>query len=102
MFVPRESVDETWAGIKTATEEGRLGDKSKVATARPNRDAWHPNEHVICIYSYDWTDKEDVRRIRAELRRLGISARISYKSNEDTLKGKYRKKGHKNISKYYE
>src|SRR5262249_15095683 len=35
VFVSAEQVDEAWAKIKCATEEGRLGFAAKVATARP-------------------------------------------------------------------
>jgi len=41
-------------------------------------------------------------RIRDELRNLGIIAKIPYKSDEDTMIGKYRVRGHTRISKYYE
>jgi hypothetical protein len=41
-------------------------------------------------------------RIREELRRLGVAEKIPYKTNADTLAGKYRTKGHRNISKYNE
>ena len=99
-LLPVRSVDAVWGKIKTATEEGRLGDSTKVATARPNPIAVDSSKKVICVYTYDWTDKEDVLRIRAELRALGIIYKIPYKSDEDTDKGKYRVAGHTRISKY--
>ena len=101
VFVPPRDVDEVWTKLKKATEEGRLGGSSKVATAKPNPNATSEN-HVICIYTYDWTDTADVMRIRDELRNLGITAKIPYKSDEDTMIGKYRVRGHTRISKYYE
>ena len=102
IFVKRTDVDEVWSKIKRAVEEGVLGDTAKVSTAKPNPHAADPNTHVICVYTYDWADREDVMRIREELRKLGIVNRIPYKSDEDTLKGKYAKFGYKKISKYYE
>lgn len=102
IFVDIEEVDEVWAKIKKATEEGKLGDSAKVATAKPSPLSAHRSEKVICVYTYDWTEEEDVRRIREELRKLGITKRIPYKTNEDTLSGKYRVTGHTRISKYYE
>lgn len=102
IFVGMNDVDEVWSKIKKATEEGKLGDSSKVATAKPNPHATDSNRKVICVYTYDWTDEEDVRRIREELRRLGIVNKIPYKTDEDTLSGKYRITGHTRISKYYE
>lgn len=102
IFVERENVDEVWFKVKKAVEEGRLGDSAKVSTAKPNPLASDPKKYVICIYTYDWTDEKDVRRIREELRKLSIVKKIPYKSDEDTLSGKYRITGHKGISKYYE
>ena len=102
IFVDKENINEVWAIIKKATEEGKLGSSSKVATAKPSPLAIDPNKRVICVYTYDWTDKEDVRKIREELRKLGITNKIGYKTDEDTLRGRYQKTGHKKISKYYE
>lgn len=102
IFVDKNDVDRVWNTIKQATEDGLLGDSSKVATAKPNTLATDPNKKVICVYTFDWTDEEDVKRIREELRKLGITNRIPYKADEDTLSGKYQVMGHRRISKYYE
>lgn len=102
VFVPLAQIDELWAKIKPATEQGRLGDFAKVSSAQPRPTATSPHEKVICVYTYDWTDEEDVRRIRQELRALGITRKIAYKADETTLAGKYANQGHKRISKYYE
>ncbi|MEM3565192.1 MAG: DUF1917 domain-containing protein [Candidatus Jordarchaeaceae archaeon] len=102
IFVNPEDVDEVWAKIKDAVEEGKLGDSAKVATGKPNPLAGGSRQKVICVYTYDWTDEKDVKRIREELRKLGITNKIPYKADEDTLSGKYRKTGHGRISKYYE
>lgn len=102
VFVPVSQVDEVWAKIRDATEDGHLGDSAKVATTKPNSNASDPSRKVICVYTYDWTDDEDVRRIRDELRALGIVSKIPYKTDGDTSAGRYAKRGHKRISKYYE
>ena len=102
VFVPLSQVDEVWARIREATEEGRLGDSAKVATAKPNPNATDPSKKVICVYTYDWTDEEDVRRVRDELRALGIVSKIPYKTDRDTSAGRYVKRGYQRISKYYE
>jgi hypothetical protein len=102
VFVPIAAIDQVWSRIKRATEEGKLGASSKVATARPNPNSSNPNSKVICVYTYDWKDEADVRRVREELRKLGIINKIPYKSDEDTLSGKYQVSGHTRISKYYE
>jgi len=101
IFVPIERIDRVWSQIKLATEAGRLGEQSKVATVKTNPNATNSNIKVICVYTYDWTDEEDVMQIRQELRRLGITSKIPYKADEDTDFGRYAKQGGKRISKYY-
>lgn len=102
IFTPQEKIDDVWLEIKRATEEGELGSSSKVATAKPSPLSKNKDEFVICVYTYDWTDATDVRRIRQRLRELGVTQKIAYKSDEDTHTGKYRVRGHSRISKYYE
>lgn len=101
IFVPGERVDQMWFKIKSATEAGKLGEMSKVATAKDNPHATNSCIKVICVYTYDWMEEEDVMRIRQELRRLGITRKIPYKADEDTASGKYANQGKKRISKYY-
>ncbi len=79
-----------------------MGDLAKVATAKRNLIATNPRMKVICVYTYDWTDEADVRRVREELRALGITSKIAYKADSDTDAGRYSRLGHKRISKYYE
>ena len=102
IFVPVSQVDEVWAKIKLATEKGLLGKSSKVATAKPNPNATNSDMKVICVYTYDWTDENDVKRVRQELSQLGITRKIPYKADEDTLSGKYANRGNRRIAKYHE
>ena len=102
IFVTLNDIDRMWAKVKKATEDGKLGSCAKVATVKSNRHARGSNTKVICVYTYDWTDERDVKRIREELRKIGITNRVPYKADKNTLSGKYRLRGHKRISKYYE
>ena len=101
VFVKLDELDETWLKIKKSVEEGRLGNSAKAATALHHPMAIDSITKVICVYTYDWTDKEDVMKIRKELRKLGITWKISYKADIDTRMGNYRKRGKEKISKYY-
>ena len=101
IFVPIERIDQVWSTIKLATEAGKLGKMSKVATTKANPNATNSSIKVICVYTYDWTDEEDVMRIRQELRQLGITRKIPYKADEDTESGKYVNRGTKRIAKHY-
>lgn len=102
IFVAISQVDAVWMKVREATEMGRLGGSAKVATARPNPNATDSESKVICVYTYDWTDEQDVRRIRQELREIGVVAKIPYKADAETYSGKYAVRGDKRISKYYE
>lgn len=62
IFVPVLNIDAVWECIRLATEAGKLGDSAKTATAMPNPNAVDQTKKVICIYTYDWQDKEDVWR----------------------------------------
>src|SRR6266436_1611917 len=84
IFVSLSQVDEVWAKIKRATEEGRLGSAAKVATARPNPNATNPDTKVICVHTYDWMDEADVKRIRQALKQMGVTSKIPYKADVDT------------------
>ena len=101
IFAPLSEIDEWWDLIKPCTENGLLGGSSKVATARPNPNAKDPNIKVICVYTYDSDDKEDVMKVREGLRKLGVTQKIPYKEDRATLEGKYQKRGYTKISKYY-
>lgn len=98
IFEDPETIDEAWEQVKYGIQSGILGGDAKVSTKR----VFNGGSHVICVYTYNWKDEEDVMRIRSELRELGFEKPLSYKSDEDTLKGKYAKNGHRGISKYYE
>ncbi len=104
IFLNKENVDKIWNKIKLATEEGSLGIEAKVSTAKPKSTniGFEKDKHVICVYTYNWTDVKDVKRVREKLKKLGITGKIPYKTDEDTIKGKYASKGHRKISKYYE
>ena len=84
ILVPRTDVDAVWLRIREALEAGRLGDCAKVSTARPNRNAPDPLMHVICVYTNNSDDVDDVKRVRASLRELKLLDGLRYKTNAAT------------------
>jgi len=100
IFVSSHNLSRIWNKIKIAVEEGRLGGLAKASRHRSR--AQSSNNGVICVYTYDWKDRQDVERTREELRKLGIIRKISYKSDEDTERGMYHTNSSEKISKYYE
>jgi Basophilic leukemia-expressed protein Bles03 len=97
-----EELDTAWVKIKKATQDGLLGNSSKAATALPSPYAADPTKRVICVYTYDSDDREDVLRVRQALRDLGFDRPMPYKTDKATLEGRYQVKGHQRISLYYE
>ncbi len=96
IFAPAAEIDALWVKVRELTERGKLGNDSKVSTKRGNKG----RDHVICVYTYDWTDEADCMRIREGLREAGIEKPLPYKADADTLAGRYAEKG-KTLSKYY-
>jgi hypothetical protein len=66
--------------------EGKLGAEAKVSTAGSLNEK---GLHVICLYTYDYTDEADVVRKREALRALGIRREIIYNADEDTMALRY-------------
>src|SRR6185369_8120539 len=55
-------VDNLWAKIRQATEDGRLGYKSKVSTS-PARGQTNTSARLIVVCTYDADDLADVARL---------------------------------------
>lgn len=89
LFIPVVQVDQWWDRIKDATEAGCLGVGAKVATARPNPRAVSPETRLICVYTRDWHDRDDVRRVLGALRDLGVPWKLAYKTDAATAAGVY-------------
>ena len=78
ILVPVQSVDAAWERLKVATEAGRLGYKSKVATiALHQRD-----ERTIYVMTYDADDAPDVEWVRVALRDLGFGDDLVYERGD--------------------
>lgn len=121
IFRSTEQIDDVWEQIKTAVEDGMLGFEAKVSTCYEKRGKLHicffllPRSriakifyamftanaaHVICIYTYDHTNEIDVLRVREELRTMGFTEELGYKTNAATNAGIYQSTGHKKVCKY--
>jgi hypothetical protein len=90
--VPAEIVDEVWNSISAATLSGDLGIAAKVSTLMNNE--LNPrsegrNLHLICVYTADCRDVEDVARVLVRLRSLGFTQRLSYKEDGATYANVY-------------
>ena len=79
--------DSTWQKIKQATQDGLLGFRSKATTAKPNLNANSEGAKVICVYTYNWLDVDDVYRVEKTLREIGVEQTLFYKIDNETLNG---------------
>ena len=86
VFLQEESIDRCWMYMRVALAMYRFGRKIKSSTCVS---CGERKRYVVCVYTYDYADSEDVMRIRASLRDLGIQYPITYKSNEQTRQGVY-------------
>ncbi|KAF1963437.1 DUF1917-domain-containing protein [Byssothecium circinans] len=88
LFPGLDDVSRIWRLIVDAVINNRLGSSAKVAP-----DNGEDGERLICVYTKDFRDKEDILRVLQELVSMGVvgSGRpIHYKSDSYTLIGVYR------------
>lgn len=84
IFAHISEVDEVWITIRNAVVGGLLGSSAKVATMMPNPHTVNPDHKVICIYTYDSEDLEDVKRVLVGMREIGIKHEAWYKEDRVT------------------
>ena len=96
-----EQLDSIWEGVKKAVEKGLLGSSAKCSTAKENPNSFNKNSGVICVRTYDSSDKEDLKRIAKELFKIEGVEKLFYKENNATYEGKYANRGDKKISKWF-
>lgn len=96
-FTRKSDAETMWRLVAAATKAGHLGSFSDIGPERPDSDA-----RVIEVHTYDWSDVDDVRRVRTGLRQIGYVDRIPYKTDVDSEAGIYKKTGFKRISRYFE
>lgn len=68
-----------WQKVKTATEEGYLGHRTRVHIPTKYKKS-NKNFVTICFYTYDCRDYKDVLRVRDELKKLGFIHPLRYRS----------------------
>ena len=70
LFVPPEHVPKTWKLVAHAVAEARLGISAKIATDGED-------VRLICIYTANFNDKEDVARVLQEIAAMDLLPRDS-------------------------
>jgi Domain of unknown function (DUF1917) len=72
--------DEFWPKLLKATHNGSLGVAVKAAA--------NHRGNLMCIYTRDYDDEKDIKRVLNGIRDLQIIQSLSYKRDIDTLEGK--------------
>lgn len=69
LFPMADDVNRIWSLVATATADGELGHAAKVAT---DDGSGNVRPRLICVYTEDFSDKEDVRRVLDKLVDIGL------------------------------
>ncbi|KAL8370034.1 hypothetical protein RB595_000407 [Gaeumannomyces hyphopodioides] len=89
LFISPQNVNEVWAKIARATSAGELGSAAKVATGGMLAPPDLARTRLICVYTRDFADLDDVGRVLGRLKELGFAAnsQIYYKPDVFTILG---------------
>jgi hypothetical protein len=87
LFPTSDNVDDVWEKVAIGTAEGQLGITAKVSTADVEMAYGGGVTWLVCVYTKDFIDKEDVKRVIVKLVELGLVSRrpVSYKCGECIL-----------------
>lgn len=91
IFLSKEEVDSAWDKIKTCVQKGLKKDGlflAKASTALGVKSS-HTHQHVICVYTHDWSDKKELEKTRETLKNLGFTEPLKYKRDVETQDRKY-------------
>lgn len=86
IYIKTELVDEIWNKIAHCCIKGLLGCSIKVSPKSINTIS-----HVICVYTNNYFDINDVKKVRNVLKEIGIIQSINYKPDIFTYLCIYRK-----------
>ena len=87
IHLEKDEVDESWLKIKEACQKDQLF-LAKCTTAYSSGTQEHP-QFLICVYTHDWSDTEDVQKIRQTLREIGFTQPLKYKRDIETINKVY-------------
>jgi len=83
---PAETVDALWAKVREAVLAGRF---PAALVSSATQAATYGGSYVICLFTPDWFNVEDVTAAREFLRELGVVEEIGYKRDIETVFGVY-------------
>lgn len=84
MVLPAQELDDVWAIIEPAVLAGKLGPAAKARTGMPDVMGFDERYSIICVYTRDANNIDDVDRVYDQLRDLGIRCGLRYKTDDET------------------
>lgn len=85
IFRSPDTVDEAWRVVARLVIAEKLV-AAKVSTMKSLVIGGY-DLHVICVYTQNWRDEQEVQRVREVLRAAGFNERLQYKRDADTAAG---------------
>jgi len=85
IFCREKDIDTLWAKIKEEVEVYNTFLGAMAATKLSSKS--HKGSYVICVFTRDWTNKEDVLEVKKKIKNLGINRIMRYKRDADTFDG---------------
>lgn len=86
LFFSRSKIDATWTAIAKAVVSGTSGTAANMFESDSGE---QESYYVICVYTEDFTNKEEVWAAEQSLRKLGITEILRYKPDIYTTLGIY-------------
>lgn len=78
------TLDDLWMKCVKALNDGLFCDRIK-CSSMSHVEMSGKEDGVICVYTDDENDIDEIKRVLKELRSIGIRFKICYKSNADTM-----------------
>ena len=85
-----EENNELWTKLKSLLYQDKLGISMKSATTFSETAISYKGTQrgiLICVYTKNWRDLDDIRLVLSSIRELGIKGPLYYKSDRQTLLG---------------
>lgn len=78
------SVDALWAQIRAAVVSGVL---PAALVSSPTVARQFGGTYLICVFTPEWRDRDDVMRVRQLLQEMGVAEELGYKRDVETVYG---------------
>ena len=89
IFLDANEVDAAWDKIKKHILKTKNVEELFLAKVSTKLGSQNQDKHVICVYTHDWSDQENLIQTRQTLTSLGFTSPLKYKRDQETIEHKY-------------